>query len=62
MEYFRYESKELRCEQVPLRELAERAAELGGSLRVRRRNGGGLRITVTAPAANRPAGTEPAVP
>ncbi len=24
MEYFRYESKELRCEQVPLRELAER--------------------------------------
>ncbi|HVT69904.1 MAG TPA: histidine kinase [Trebonia sp.] len=32
-----------------LRNMRERAAELGGDLRVRRRRGGGLRITVTAP-------------
>ncbi|MGH3168672.1 MAG: sensor histidine kinase [Trebonia sp.] len=32
-----------------LRNMAERAAELGGGLRVRRRRGGGLRITVTIP-------------
>ena len=32
-----------------LRNMAERSAELGGGLRIRRRRGGGLRVTVTVP-------------
>jgi len=33
-----------------LRNIAERAAELGGEVRLRRRRGGGLRVTVRVPA------------
>jgi signal transduction histidine kinase len=34
-----------------LRNIAERAAELGGEVRLRRRRGGGLRVSVRVPAA-----------
>lgn len=45
-----------------LRNMAERAAELGGGLRVRRRRGGGLRVTVTIPAAERASDSGLAMP
>ena len=40
-----------------LRNIAERAAELGGEARVHRRRGGGLRISVRIPDPAHPAGT-----
>ena len=47
-----------------LRNMAERTVELDGVIRVRRRRGGGLRITVSIPAssAQHAAGTETGVP
>ena len=41
-----------------LRNMAERTAELGGDVRVRRRRGGGLRITVRVPAPGHAAGPD----
>ncbi len=41
-----------------LRNMAERTEELGGDVRVRRRRGGGLRITVRMPAPARAAGPD----
>jgi signal transduction histidine kinase len=43
-----------------LRNMAERTEELGGDVRVRRRRGGGLRITVRIPAPGRAAGPDAA--
>jgi signal transduction histidine kinase len=42
-----------------LRNMAERAAELDGQVRVQRRRGGGLRIAVRVPDAESSAGAEP---
>jgi signal transduction histidine kinase len=41
-----------------LRNMAERTEELGGDVRVRRRRGGGLRITVRVPAPGHAAGPD----
>lgn len=41
-----------------MRNISERAAELGGEARLRRRKGGGLRVTVRVPAPGTPAPEE----